>query len=318
MTMGSRKPFLFLGTLLLAVSPIATSTATAQDRVEVGSAASVVGDVTLSAGGKSKKKEVARKDRIAWGDLIATGKKSQLQILLLDRSTFGMGAMSQLRVDRFVYDPNEGRSLVATLVKGALRFFSGREDERNTAAVETPAGRIGIRGTAVDMLVGQKAKDIAEGEEAVGKARGNKDEATLVVLRGPGAGTDGGLMPGIAEVEGAGKTVRLDSPGLAAYIPRAGAVPIGPFRISNAGLASVQDKLAPEVARAAEGGSFLDTLIPIAVGAIAIGAILEGDGGSKSGNTAAGTANPQRPQSQPTTNVPGTNQTSSVPPPKPK
>ena len=76
-------------------------------------------------------------------------------------------------------------------------------------------------------------------------------------------------------------TVVLDRPGLAAYIPRNGAPPIGPFFISNGGLAKVQDELAPEVARAADGGGLLDTLIPVAAGvagAVALGAILSGDG----------------------------------------
>ena len=56
----------------------------------------------------------------------------------------------------------------------------------------------------------------------------------------------------------------LDRPGLAAYIPRNGAPPIGPFFISNQGLAKVQDELAPEVARAADGNGLLETLLPIA------------------------------------------------------
>jgi hypothetical protein len=90
-----------------------------------------------------------------------------------------------------------------------------------------------------------------------------------VVLRGPGAGTAGGLVVGFAEVEAAGVRVVLDQPGLAAYIPRNGAPPIGPFSISNAGLAKVQDQLAPEVARAAGGNSLADTLLPVAIGVAA-------------------------------------------------
>jgi len=312
MSTTTGKLFLLLGASSLFLSPLAGGALSAQERVEVGNAASVVGDVTLQAGGKGKKKDVERKDRVAWGDLIATGKKSQLQILLLDRSTFGMCALAQLRVDRFVYDPNEGRSLFATFIKGALRFFSGREDERNSAEIGTPAGRIGIRGTAVDLLVGKNAEEIAEKEEAVGKVASNKDEATLVILRGPGPATDGGLIPGIVDVEGAGETVTLDSPGLAAYIPRAGAAPIGPFRISNGGLANVQDELAPEVARAAKGGNFLEKLIPFAVGAIAIGTILDGDSGSQSRTT--GTS----PNGATLQRSPTNGQTSSVPPPKPQ
>lgn len=257
----------------LLATPLAAAPAAAQ-RTEVGIAASVVGNVTLRPGGQGQERRVARKNRLAWGDLITTGRRSQLQILLLDRSSFGVGARTQLRIDRYVYDPGEGRSVVSTFIRGALRFLSGRDDDDNSAEVRTPAGRIGIRGTAVDMLVGRNAEKIAEAEDAVGNVDSERDEATLVVLRGPGPESSGGLRPGLVDVEGAGQTVTLDAPGLAAYIPRAGAAPIGPFRLSDGGLADLHDEIAPEVARASKGGGLLETLIPIVVGAITVGLLL--------------------------------------------
>jgi hypothetical protein len=265
--------------MLVAGSMLATPLS-AQQRVEVGNASTVVGDVRMSNAQIRKPAKIQRKQRIAWGDLIDTARKSQLQILLLDRSSFGIGASSRVRIDRFVYDPNEGRSFFATFVKGALRFFSGSEEGDNSGEIQTPSGRIGIRGTALDMLVGEEAEDIGEDEEFVGNVDSDRDEATLVVLRGPGAGTAGGLTVGQAEVSAAGKTVLLDQPGLAAYIPRDGAQPIGPFFISSPGLAQVQDQLQPEVARAASGGGggLLRALLPIA-GAIAVGALLSGSNG---------------------------------------
>jgi hypothetical protein len=274
-----RKPqtlFVSLAAGSIVLSTLLAVPSAAQ-QVEIGSAATVVGKVNISNAKITKPRKIERRQRIAWGDLIDTGKKSQLQILLLDRSTFGIGARSSLRIDRFVYDPNEGRSFFATFFKGAMRFFSGRQDGANSGEIETPAGRIGIRGTALDLLVGKEAEDIAQDEEFVGKVDSDKGEATLVILRGPGAGTAGGLNPGLVEVEGGGKTVVLDQPGLAAYIPRAGAVPIGPFFISNQGLAKVQDELAPEVARAADGGGLLGKLIPAAIGAVALGVLLTGN-----------------------------------------
>lgn len=319
--------------LALMAGPVGTSAAAAQDRVEVGNAAAVVGDVTMRVNGEGKKQEVERKDRFAWGDLVSTGKKSQLQILLLDRSTFGMGASSQVSIDRYVYDPEAGRSAFVSFLKGALRFFSGRQEGDNSAEVQTPAGRIGIRGTAVDMMVGKDAEKIAENEEFVGNVDSDKDEATLVVLRGPGAATEGGLTPGVVDVEGAGVTVTLDAPGLAAYIPRAGAAPIGPFSISNKGLSKVQDEMAPEVARATKGGGLLETLIPIAVGAIVLGKLLDGGDDNNTPTRPTGTSpndngDVQRPPSDPisVTNVQtsaprpqsGNNQTSSTPPPDPQ
>ena len=285
----------FAVALMLATA--LTAPPAAAQRVEVGNAATVVGDVKMSNAAITRPRKIERRQRLAWGDLIDTGKRSQLQVLLLDRSTFGVGANARVRIDRYVYDPNAGRSLAATVFKGALRFFSGRQEGENRADIETPAGRIGIRGTALDLLVGEEAEEIAGDEDFVDdvrNVRSDEDEATLVVLRGPGARTAGGLDVGRAEVEAAGVRVVLDQPGLAAYIPRNGAPPIGPFFISNQGLAKVQDELAPEVARASDGGGLLETLLPIAavVGAVAIGAALSGDGDDD--NRPAGQA--QQPQ----------------------
>ena len=112
-----------------------------------------------------------------------------------------IGAGSRVQIDRFVYDPNEGRSFLATLTKGALRFFSGRQEGQNSGDLQTPAGRIGIRGTALDLLVGEDAQEIAEDEDFVDRVDdvdSDDDEATLVVLRGPGARTAGGLAAGSA------------------------------------------------------------------------------------------------------------------------
>jgi hypothetical protein len=273
---GVRFPIVaFVGASLITLGAIDSPLA-AQQRVEIGNAASVAGDVTLANSQTKKPVKVERRQRIAWGDLIETGRNAQMQILLLDRSNFGIGQRSRIRIDRFVYDPNKERSVFATLIKGALRFFSGQETGKRSGEISTPSGRIGIRGTAVDMLVGESARDIAEKEPAVGKVKASKNEATLVILRGPGANAQPGLAPGLVEVSGAGVTVVLDRPGLAAFIPRMGAAPIGPFRIGDKGLARVQDELAPRWARSFKGG-IPDEAIAGAAAAAVIGGILLGN-----------------------------------------
>jgi hypothetical protein len=283
---------------LLVLAVTVPAPAHAQQRTEVGTAASVVGEVRMSNTQIREPRRIAARQRLAWGDLVQTGGGSQLQILLLDRSTFGIGARSRVTIDRYVYDPAQGRSLAATFLRGALRFFSGRQAPSNSADVTTPSGRIGIRGTAIDMLVGEEARAIARNEEAVGEIRSREDEATLVVLRGPGVGTAGGLTPGLADVTGAGVTVRLDSPGEAAFIPFNGAPPIGPFQISDAGLSRVIDRLAGEVARAGDGG-LLGDLLPVAAGvaAVAVGVLVATDGNDDQAATTQDTTG-QRPAGQ--------------------
>ena len=273
------RPILAAGLLLAAAG---LSVPASAQPVEVGTTASVAGEVTLDNDQLRRPIKLERRRRVAWGDVIATARNSQAQLLLLDRSTFGIGQRSQVRIDRFVYDPGKERSVFVSLLKGALRFFSGAEEGARSGEVSTPAGRIGIRGTAVDMLVGERARDIAEREDAVGRrVRSDKEEATLVVLRGPVA--EAGLTPGRVEVTGAEVTVVLDQPGLAAYIPRRGAAPIGPFRIGNGGLVSVQDELAPRWSRSFGRGGIPDEAIVGAAVAV-IGGILLGTRGNRDDN----------------------------------
>ncbi|MGB5484984.1 FecR domain-containing protein, partial [Parasphingorhabdus sp.] len=217
--------------------------------------------------------KIPRRQRLAWGDMLSTRKKSKLQILLLDRSTLTIGSNAQLAINRFVYDPGKERSFGATVSKGAFRFMSGRKSAKSSATVDSSVGTIGIRGTAIDGVVGKDAVKIASKEPFLDGVKGDKDSAMLVVLRGPGPDRSGDLDIGLAEVSAAGKTVTLDQPILAAYIPRPGAQPIGPFQLSASGLSKLQDLLAPSVTNANKSG-LLGKLLPAAVIGVGIGLLL--------------------------------------------
>lgn len=238
--------------------------------VQVGIAATVVGDVRMNNATIKKAVKIPRRQRLAWGDVLSTKNKSQLQILLLDRSSLTIGSNARLAIDRFVYDPGKERSLTATVSKGAFRFMSGRKSAKSSASIGSSVGTIGIRGTVLDGVVGKEAVEIAANEPFLDGVDSDKDNATLVVLRGPGPNRSSDLAIGLAEVSAAGKTVILDQPILAAYIPRPGAQPIGPFKLSASGLSKLQDMLAPSVTNANKSG-LLKKLLPAAVIGIGIG-----------------------------------------------
>jgi hypothetical protein len=246
-----RTALLLAGALTLAGGGYAVAQSAA-----IGVASAVIKDVRFSNAASPKPKPVTLKQRIALGDLIQTGKASQLQLLLLDRSSFSIGANASLRIDRFVYDPARGRGAGAGVARGAFRFMSGNQSRGNSATITTPVATIGIRGTILDGLVGEAVKDVLKGEIKQAKdAKADKQSATLVVLRGPGARTDPGAEVGAASVTSGGVTVELTGPMQAAYVPRAGAAPIGPFRLSPGGLALLQDQVFP--AQASKGGGGL-------------------------------------------------------------
>jgi hypothetical protein len=159
-------------------------------------------------------------------------------------------------IDRFVYDPAaNSRATGIAVAKGAFRFMSGRASGRPSGpvTVRTPIATIGIRGTIFEGVVGEDAKKIAEAEPAVGKVKSG-DNASLIVLRGPGPRTQGDTVAGAIDVTVGDRVVTLDGPDLAVYAPHKGAPPIGPFRISPAGLLALQSLLRPLPQSAGGGG----------------------------------------------------------------
>lgn len=189
------------------------------------------------------------RQRIALADEIHTGAKSQVQMLLLDKSVFTVGANAKLTIDRYVYDPNRStRSMGATVTRGAFRFMSGRRTT-GSSTINTPVATIGIRGTLVDAVIGPAAALIAADERGVGRGvRSDPNTASLIVLRGPGRATQGNLSPGAIDVTAGGRTVSADRPMLAIFVPGPGRAPIGPFVISAAGLMQLQAVLFPSLA----------------------------------------------------------------------
>ncbi len=270
---------LALGMALSAPAPAPAQAQTAPQAV--GAVSAVVREAKLSNARAPKPHQVAPRERVALADLIQTGKQSQLQLMLLDRSVFSIGANARLTIDRFVYDPARGRTLGATVAKGAFRFMSGRPNAAGGSAIGTPVATIGIRGTIVEGAIGQTAIDIIKGESIRAAAKdADKDNATLVVLRGPGAASQGDAQPGAVSVASGGGTLDLAAPMLAAFVPRAGAAPVGPFTISQEGLLKLRDAVFPDLAR--DSGKTLRTLL--GVGAAAAG-VLGGGGGGSGGPT---------------------------------
>lgn len=270
----------------LALSDIAIAQNAPQ---AVGVASAIVREAKLSNARITRPRPLVLRERITLADLIQTGKNSQVQLLLLDRSVFSIGANARLRIDRFVYDPSAGRSMGATVTKGAFRFMSGRAAPQNGSTISTPVATIGIRGTILEGAVGKKAIEIARNEVVrAAAAKADPETATLIVLRGPGAATEGAVHPGAITVEAGGFTVGISQPMLATFVPRAGARPVGPFVISAAGLQMLGDDIFPAFAKRTGSGSALKTLLGVGA-VVGAGAVL-GNGGSKDSNRQPGTS----------------------------
>ncbi len=85
---------------------------------------------------------------VVYNERIDTSGSGQVQVLLVDGSTFTVGPGSSLVIDKFVYNPASGKgALVASFSKGALRFVGGKLSKNEPGVkVKTPAGELTVRG----------------------------------------------------------------------------------------------------------------------------------------------------------------------------
>jgi hypothetical protein len=284
-----------------AAASVATSPLLAQAN-SVGINAAIRNKVQIRGAATKKMRPAVLRERVFLNDEVNTGAASQLQILLLDRTTFTVGANARVAVDRFVYDPAaNSRSTGVSVTRGAFRFMSGRSLGRPSGpvSVRTPVATIGVRGTIFEGVVGEDAIRIAGREPAVGKVKAKAGEASLIVLRGPGPRTQGDTRPGAIDVTVGASRVTLDRPGLALYAPRVGAPPIGPFPISTAGLMALQSLLRTTAEPGGGGkgkGGKGDALLGAAgVAAVVGGAIILGGKKKRKGEQPNGGKSPNSP-----------------------
>ncbi|HEX6375468.1 MAG TPA: FecR family protein [Allosphingosinicella sp.] len=224
----------------------------------IGINAAVRNLVQIRTGSAPARHAVLRQP-VRLNDEVRTGPASQLQILFRDRSSFTVGANSRIRIDRFAYDaPRSVREFGGSVTRGAFRFISGRSFAMapGSRSLRTPVATMGIRGTILEGVVGADAVRIAAAESAVGPdARSDPETATLILLRGPGPQAQGGVAAGAVEVAAGDKSFVLDQPLLALYVPGPGVPPIGPFRLSDAGILSVEQLVRPSPPAAARAAA---------------------------------------------------------------
>ena len=220
-----------LGLLVVgAAAPVAAQT--------VGANAVVVNDVRMTTQANPQMHLAMVRERVSLANQIQTGSGSRLQILLLDGTSFQVGANARLTVDRFVYDPSRSASEVGVNVaQGSFRFVSGTPTRQRPgqSGIRTPVASIGVRGTIVEGAVGPEAIRIFNAESGLPAVPdADPETATLVLLRGPGPNVPG-EPAGAIDVSAGGQTLPIETVGYAAFIPGPGQPPIGPFLLSNLG-----------------------------------------------------------------------------------
>ena len=182
------------------------------------------------------------------GDTVVSGNASALQMLLVDHSVFTVGANARVTIDKFVYDPDRGTSdIAASVATGAFRFMSGRSLHGfGHDAITTPVASIGVRGTILEGVVGQGAQNVLAQQHGLPPFSGDPSNINLIVLNGPGKGSQGFDIPGAIDVTAGGTTVTIDHPGQAVIIWGPGQPPYGPFDLSDGAFAELSLLLRTE------------------------------------------------------------------------
>ena len=221
------RTFVAVAAMVCAVS--AATAAQAQQAVGVNAA--IRNSVSTQPVGESTLRAATLRGQVRTGDVFVSGAQSQLQILLRDRSIFTLGSNARVTIDRFVIDTDRNAGgASASVARGAFRFVSGLGGARS-GAVRTPVASIGVRGTVVETVVGPDALAVLEGEAGLPPFSGSPDDATLIVLRGPGPRAGGLDTPGAIDVTNGDAVYTLERPGLAMFAWSGGT--FGPFELSD-------------------------------------------------------------------------------------
>jgi len=89
-------------------------------------------------------------------DVLKTSADGRLGAILQDGTGIGLGPNTELRIDRFVYEPAAGNfGMLLRLTRGVMAYFSGRLARLapGSVSVETPVGVIGLRGTQLAVTI---------------------------------------------------------------------------------------------------------------------------------------------------------------------
>jgi trimeric autotransporter adhesin len=124
---------------LAVLFALQSTAANAQSRI--GTANSVRPEASGSVAGT-----LAAGSGVHANETVKTGSSGQAGLQFNDQSNLSVGASSQVRLDKFVYDPNKGAgTTVIEATRGTFRFTTGAQN-KGEVKIKTPYGTLGTRG----------------------------------------------------------------------------------------------------------------------------------------------------------------------------
>ena len=120
-----------------------SATASFAQSPSIGSATATKNKVEGLMG--SKTESIAKGTNLYTNEVVRTGDASVADLKFLDDSMMSVGPISEVKLDKFVYDPGGSGTVVIQATKGAFRFVTGKQDQK-AYEIKTPYGTLGIRG----------------------------------------------------------------------------------------------------------------------------------------------------------------------------
>jgi len=116
-----------------------------QAQEAIGSATAVKPQAKWSQGSDTRTLSVG--GTVYSQDNIHTGESGVADLRFHDSSNLSVGPKSEVRLDKFVYDPNRSAGSAAVEVaRGSFRFVTGPQSAGVTYQIKTPFGTLGVRG----------------------------------------------------------------------------------------------------------------------------------------------------------------------------
>lgn len=122
----------------------ALQAAASAEEPKIGNATATKNKVEGVIGGRNQ--PISKGTEVFTNETVRTGDSSVADLVFLDNTNLSVGPTSEIKLDKFVYDPTgSSGAVVIQATKGAFRFVAGSQDKR-VYEIKTPFGTLGIRG----------------------------------------------------------------------------------------------------------------------------------------------------------------------------
>jgi len=207
--------------ILITVCAFAAGVGGAAAQEHIGSAAAAHNDVTRELAGAAA--PLAAGDSVFRNEVVRTGTDSTAKLVFLDSTNLGVGPISRVTLDQFVYvGESNGQKMTVNLAKGVFRFTTGALDKK-AYEITTPTAAIGVRGTILDIAVqGPDTRvTLVEGQALVCPRRPGVSFSQQERNCAKAAGGVGGAHCDCVELKNVGQTAQVKKTGSASLTSNA-------------------------------------------------------------------------------------------------